>query len=42
VFRLSAEADKDWMTWAPKIPIKSTETMVQKQVSPSFLPSLIK
>ena len=24
VFGLAAEAEKDWMKWAPKIPIKST------------------
>ncbi|HEY5227352.1 MAG TPA: MlaD family protein [Opitutaceae bacterium] len=41
VFGLAAEADKDWMKWAPKIPIKSAETVVQKPSSPSLLPSLL-
>lgn len=27
VFQLTAEADKDWLKWAPKIPVKSPETI---------------
>jgi paraquat-inducible protein B len=41
-FGLAAEADKEWMKWAPKIPIKSPERLVEKTKSPSILPGLIK
>lgn len=27
VFQLTTEADKDWLKWAPKIPVKSPETV---------------
>ncbi|HZZ20429.1 MAG TPA: MlaD family protein [Opitutaceae bacterium] len=42
VFTLASEADKDWLKWSPKIPIKSVDSIVQKSNSPSILPSLIK
>jgi paraquat-inducible protein B len=41
-FVLAAEADKEWMKWAPKIPVKSPETTVEKPASAGLLPSLIK
>jgi paraquat-inducible protein B len=42
VFNLAAEAQKEWMKWAPKIPIKSPESVVEKSHAPGLLPSLIK
>jgi paraquat-inducible protein B len=41
-FSLAAEADKEWMKWSPKIPVKSPESLVEKSRSGGFLPSLIK
>jgi paraquat-inducible protein B len=41
-FGLAAEADKDWMKWAPKIPVNSPERVVEKPTTPGLLPSLIK
>jgi paraquat-inducible protein B len=41
-FNLASEADKDWMKWAPKIPINSPDRAVEKSASPGLLPSLIK
>jgi paraquat-inducible protein B len=41
-FVLAAEAEKEWGKWAPKIPVKSPESVVEKSTSPSLLPSLIK
>lgn len=41
-FNLAAEADKEWMKWAPKIPVKSPESVVEKPVTPGLLPGLIK
>lgn len=42
VFWLASEADKEWLKWSPKIPIKTVESVVQKPTSPSILPALIK
>jgi paraquat-inducible protein B len=41
-FPLAAEADKEWMKWAPKIPIKSPDSVVEKPTNSGLLPSLIK
>ena len=41
-FGLAPEADKEWMKWAPKIPVKSPESVVEKTKSGGLLPSLIK
>jgi paraquat-inducible protein B len=41
-FNLAAEAEKEWMKWSPKIPVKSPESVVEKAPSPGLLPSLIK
>jgi paraquat-inducible protein B len=41
-FSLAAEADKEWMKWSPKIPVKSQESAVVKPASGGLLPSLIK
>lgn len=41
-FSLAAEADKEWMKWSPKIPVKSQESTVEKPPSGGLLPSLIK
>jgi paraquat-inducible protein B len=32
VFQLTSEPDKDWLKWAPKIPVKSPETVLDKPV----------
>jgi paraquat-inducible protein B len=41
-FNVVEEAQKEWMKWAPKIPIKSPDNAVEKSASPGLLPSLIK
>jgi paraquat-inducible protein B len=41
-FNLAAEADKEWMKWSPKIPVKSQESIVEKTGGGNLLPSLIK
>ena len=41
-FGLAPEADKEWMKWAPKIPVKSPESVVEKAKGCGILPSLIK
>jgi paraquat-inducible protein B len=41
-FDLADEADKSWLKWAPKIPIKSAESTPQKPAKASILPSLLK
>jgi paraquat-inducible protein B len=41
-FSLAAEADKEWMKWSPKIPVKSPESIVEKSGNGGLLPSLIK
>jgi paraquat-inducible protein B len=41
-FSLASEADKEWMKWAPKIPVKSPDSVVERPNSPGLLPSLIK
>jgi paraquat-inducible protein B len=41
-FSLAAEADKEWMKWAPKIPVKAPESLVEKPNNSGLLPSLIK
>jgi paraquat-inducible protein B len=41
-FGLATEADKEWMKWAPKIPVKAPESLVEKAKSGSILPALIK
>jgi paraquat-inducible protein B len=41
-FSLAAEADKEWMKWNPKIPVKSPESIVEKSGNGGLLPSLIK
>jgi paraquat-inducible protein B len=42
VFGLSAEADKEWLKWSPKIPIKAVESVVPKPNSSAIIPSLMK
>jgi paraquat-inducible protein B len=41
-FDLAAEADKEWLKWAPKIPIQSADSAVQKPTSSPLLPALMK
>jgi paraquat-inducible protein B len=41
-FDLAADADKEWMKWAPKIPVNSPESVVEKRTTPGLLPGLIK
>jgi paraquat-inducible protein B len=41
-FGLAAEADKEWMKWVPKIPVKSPDSVVEKPNNAGLLPSLIK
>jgi paraquat-inducible protein B len=41
-FDLAAEADKDWMKWAPKISIQSQESALEKPPKNGLIPSLIK
>jgi paraquat-inducible protein B len=41
-FGLAPEADKEWMKWSPKIPVKSPESVVEKPKGGGLLPSLIK
>jgi paraquat-inducible protein B len=41
-FVLAAEADKEWLKWAPKIPIQSSESVVPKPASSRLLPALMK
>jgi paraquat-inducible protein B len=42
IFSLSAEADKEWLKWSPKIPIKAVESVVPKPNSSTIIPSLMK
>jgi paraquat-inducible protein B len=41
-FWLAAEADKEWGKWAPKIPVKAPDSVVEKPSTPGLLPSLMK
>ena len=41
-FSLAAEADKEWMKWSPKIPIKSADNVIEKPAAAGLLPSLLK
>jgi paraquat-inducible protein B len=41
-FGLSSEADKEWLKWSPKIPIKAVESIVPKPNSSAIIPSLMK
>jgi len=41
-FPLAAEAEKEWLTWSPKIPIQSHDSAVQKPNSSGLLPALMK
>jgi paraquat-inducible protein B len=41
-FPLAAEAEKDWMKWSPKIPVKSPESIVDKPHGSGLLPGLMK
>ncbi len=38
-FTLADEADKAWLKWAPKIPIKSPEAVISSQTKDRILPS---
>jgi paraquat-inducible protein B len=42
VFSLAPEADKEWMKWSPKIPIRSVESVVPKPSSAALIPALMK
>jgi paraquat-inducible protein B len=33
VFQLTTEPDKDWLKWAPKIPVKSPETVLAPPIA---------
>ena len=41
-FSLASEADKEWLKWTPKIPIKSPETAMEKQSKGGLLNELAK
>jgi len=41
-FDLAAEADKEWMKWAPKISIQSQESALERPPKSGLIPSLIK
>jgi paraquat-inducible protein B len=41
-FDLATEADKDWLKWSPKIPIKSTDTLIGGGDKARLLPSVMK
>jgi paraquat-inducible protein B len=41
-FDLAAEAAPEWLKWAPKIPIQSSDTVVQKASGSPLLPALMK
>jgi paraquat-inducible protein B len=42
VFKLATEADKDWLKWSPKIPIKSPESVVNTPNPAGKLPAILK
>jgi paraquat-inducible protein B len=42
VFQLTSEPDKDWLKWAPKIAVKSPETVSESPATPSVASALIK
>ncbi len=41
-YLLAAEPNKDWLKWAPKIPIKSTESGMEPRSKQGLLNDLIK
>jgi paraquat-inducible protein B len=41
IFKLATEADKEWLKWAPKIPVKSPESALQAPVAPRNLPAVL-
>jgi paraquat-inducible protein B len=42
VFSLASEADKEWLKWSPKIPIKAAESIVPRPNSSAIIPSIMK
>ncbi len=41
-FKLATEADKEWLKWAPKIPVKSPESAVHAPRPTNNLPAMLK
>jgi paraquat-inducible protein B len=41
-FDLASDADKEWLKWAPKIPIKTTDSLIDGGDKAALLPSVIK
>ncbi|HEY1791662.1 MAG TPA: MlaD family protein [Opitutaceae bacterium] len=41
-FDLAAEAQKEWLKWSPKIPVKSPENLVPKAPGNGLIPALMK
>jgi paraquat-inducible protein B len=42
IFSMASDPDKEWGKWAPKIPVKSPESVVDKPRNAGLIPSLMK